>query len=863
MTPERWAVLEPLLDTALELPPERRGGFIAQVTAGDGSLGAELERLVEQCEREHTLLDRPAVERFPVLLGEEAAAGEDIRARLQAGLGDAYTLEGEIGGGGMSRVFVAREAALGRRVVIKTLSPELAAGFSAERFARETRLAASLQQANIVPLLAAGSAEGLPYYTMPYVEGHSLRHRLGQEGALPIAEAVGILRDVARALTYAHAHGVIHRDIKPANVLLSGGTAMVTDFGIAKAFGAARGPGLEDTLTSAGTGLGTAAYMAPEQAAGDPAVDHRADLYAFGCVAYEMLAGRPPFEGDAHEVIAAHFRRTPRPVTELRPDLPPGIAGLIARCMEKDPARRPESAAELLRALDGMAGLPVVRGRWRRPALVALALALVGVAIPLAEHLAGPAPAPPLTLAALPFTNVTHDTTLEVRSQGISDEVLASVGKLPGVRVTGRTAAYAFRGRPHADLGAVERELGARLLLTGTLRQGDGRIIVSAELHDSTGGRTLLSGTFTRDSREFGALTEDVAQAVADTLRARFGGRFGGARTGISTTGTTSAEALDQYLLGQALLKRRGSGVQQSVAAFEHAIALDPRFARAYAALATALQFYPYFVGTPPEEISDRTLNAAHRALELDSSLADAHGALGAAYAKAGHWEESSAEFRRALALQPDNVAAHFNFGRLLVSRGATDEGLAQLEQARALERVSPLISAWLAYGYFVAGRRDAARAEIERAVQLDSTLLPVSNLGALMALAQGRKDEARRLMAAPLPVTTMTNAPYVFARLGDTVTANRLLRAMEANQPRPWFTDAQRASVRLAVGDTAGALAALETCARASGPPCLLLIPIPDPAYDPLRRSPRFAALLRQAGLDVALLTRPHGGRR
>ncbi len=316
----------------------------------------------------------------------------DLRDRLQASLGAAYVLERELGGGGMSRVFVATETALGRKVVIKVLPPELTAGVSVDRFKREIQVAARLQHPHIVPVLSAGEIDGLPYYTMPFVEGASLRARLVR-GPLTVTEAVGLLREVARALSYAHERGVVHRDIKPDNVLLTAGSAVVTDFGIAKALSASRleGPG-SPTLTAMGTSLGTPTYMAPEQAAGDPATDHRADVYAFGCMAYELLAGRPPFHDlTPHKLMAAHMGERPQPLTELRPDAPPVLAELVMRCLEKEPDHRPQSAADLVRVLEtvtssgtAQAALPAVllggRGMLTR-ALAIYAGAFVAVAV--------------------------------------------------------------------------------------------------------------------------------------------------------------------------------------------------------------------------------------------------------------------------------------------------------------------------------------------------------------------------------------------------------------------------------------------------------------------------------------------------
>lgn len=273
--------------------------------------------------------------------------------QLQTSLGSAYRLERELGGGGMSRVFLAHESALGRKVVVKVLHPELAAGVSIDRFRREIQLAAQLQHPHIVPLLSAGESDGLPYFIMPFIVGESLRVKLSRQGELPVIEVVRILRDVVSALAYAHENNIMHRDVKPDNVLLTGGVAVVTDFGVAKALSvSSESPGATN-LTSVGVALGTPTYMAPEQAAGSPQIDHRADLYALGIMAYEMLAGRTPFWGRSVQgMLAAHVIEAPEPIDRLRPALPPVLCALIMQCLAKHPADRPQSAAEVMQVLD-------------------------------------------------------------------------------------------------------------------------------------------------------------------------------------------------------------------------------------------------------------------------------------------------------------------------------------------------------------------------------------------------------------------------------------------------------------------------------------------------------------------------------
>lgn len=315
---------------------------------------------------------------------------DPLAQKLAASLGSTYELRRELGGGGMSRVFLAHDRSLGRDIVVKLLLPELAAGISITRFRREIALAARLQHPNIVTVLTAGEVDGLPYFTMPFVRGESLRTLLERAERVEVRRAIRILRDVACALARAHEEGVVHRDIKPANILLSGGAAMVTDFGVAKALSSSReaedDPG-DSTLTATGTSLGTPDYISPEQATADPAMDHRSDIYSFGVTAYHLLAGQVPFPAASHrEAITAHLTRTPPPLAGAREDVPPALAGLVLRCMEKDPGARPQTADQIVDELDrispdvraqaGVApGARPVRPPWMMRAVVGLLVA--------------------------------------------------------------------------------------------------------------------------------------------------------------------------------------------------------------------------------------------------------------------------------------------------------------------------------------------------------------------------------------------------------------------------------------------------------------------------------------------------------
>ncbi len=461
----------------------------------------------------------------------------DLRQRIQASLSGTHSIERELGGGGMSRVFVATEHRLGRQVVIKVLAPELAAAISAGRFEREIQLAASLQQANILPVISAGEIDGLPFYTMPFVEGESLRARLAT-GAVSLPVAMDILRDVAKALAYAHERGVVHRDIKPDNILLSGRTAVVADFGIAKAIAAAQERPVGATLTQLGTAVGTPAYMAPEQAAGDPDTDHRADVYSFGCMAYELIAGLPPFHGlPPHKLIAAHMRDEPMPIQEVRPDCPPVLARLVMRCLAKDPDDRPSSADELLRELDAVSSLPSsgalppfspARGLFLRAmALYAgafIAVAIVAWLLVDTQGLPEWVFAGALIVMALGFPVVlfTGYTQYVARRIATATPTLTPHGSTVRAGPQGTLAHLAVKASPHVSWARTARGGMAALTVFALLVAG---FLVLRVMGIGPSGSLLAAGKLTKQDRvlvaSFDAASRDsgLAEVVSEAIR--------------------------------------------------------------------------------------------------------------------------------------------------------------------------------------------------------------------------------------------------------------------------------------------------------------------------------------------------------
>ena len=798
----------------------------------------------------------------------------DLRPLLQEALGSAFILERELGGGAMSRVFLASESRLRRKVVVKVLTPELAAGVSADRFEREIVLAAQLSHANIVPVLVAGDANGLPYYTMPFVDGESLRARLATQGPPSRADAISILRDVARALGYAHERGIVHRDIKPDNVLLAGGAALVTDFGIAKAITAARAEAGSSTLTSVGTTLGTPAYMAPEQVTGDPATDVRADIYSFGCLAFELLSGEPPFgRRPSHQMLAAHLAERPPELLAHCADCQPALASLVMRCLEKDPMRRPQSAREILQVLDTVVsqsgeaptGLrPVPRFTARRIGLAAAILFITAAGVVLIQQRrandVGTGATTLRSIAVLPFSNAGGDTSDAYFAEGIAEELATALSKVQGLRVVARNSAFRSGGR-ELDPTEVAKALAVDAFLTGTVRRASDQMRLTARLTRVRDGSLLWSEQYQRQVRDVFAVQDEVTSAIVSALHPQLSAM---AVTTVSagpaaSRGTSDLDAYDLYLRGQHNLRRRGSGIQLAADNFREAIARDSRFARAYSGLSAALELFPYFMAVSPDSVFDGAMAAARRALALDSTLAEAHTSIALAYQHAFQWERAEEAYRRAISVDPNDAAAHMHYARFLLYVARPREALEEAQRAKSLDPYSAVIAAWVTTSFRLAGRLDAALTEAKRAVDLDSANATALANAALALIDAGQPDEARKMadrINPSLPFTWPGVVAYVHAKTGDEAFARRLVHDIESMRPRPWGAETTLAFALLGLGDSTRAVDALEraAAAREMWPSNFSLN---EAMYDAVRRSARFAVLVRHFGLDPSDYTR------
>ena len=736
---------------------------------------------------------------------------------LRQALAEKYAIDREIGSGAMSWVYLARDLRHNRAVALKVLRPELSAVLGAERFLREIRIAAKLHHPHILPLYDSGDAEGLLYFVMPYVAGETLRGRLEREGRLPLDVSLQILREVADALTHAHAQGIVHRDVKPENVLFEAGHAVVSDFGIARAVSVSE----QDALTKAGLILGTPAYMSPEQADGTGEIDGRADVYSLACVFYEMLAGRPPFLGSFERMLYQHLSETPAELSRERPTVPGRLDAVVATAMAKQPVERFATAAAFAAAAAEAAATPS-----RAPASA------------------------DKSIAVLPFTNMSADADNEYFSDGMTEEIISALAQVADLHVASRTSSFAFKGQA-LDIAEVGRKLNVTTVLEGSVRRAGSRIRVTAQLVKVSDGYHLWSERYDRELDDVFAIQEEIAQAIVAKLKAEL---LDGRGRPLVRRATENVEAYTLYLQGRFYWNRRNEGaLERGVECFEQALAIDPDFTLASVGLADSHNIFGFYSLRPPQDAFPKAEAAASRAVKLEPELAEAHAALGYARLYYGwDWDGAEASFRRAIVCDPGYAMAHHYLGNHLVAMGRMAEGKTAFREAMRLEPLSLIINAGLGWAMYYAREYGDAVRQLQSTLEIDASFglahlwlgWSYEQLGRAQKALEAYERAHVHLGGAPLTTAALARAQ---ARLGNRSRAAGTALELEAETAR-YVSPYDVASIHATLEDRDAAFTWLERAF--AGRSHLLVFLHLDPKFDALRTDPRFAEMVARVGI-------------
>ena len=747
----------------------------------------------------------------------------------------------------MSCVYLAHDVRHGRSVALKVLHPELGAAIGADRFLREIQVVARLQHPHIVPLYDSGEASGRLYYVMPYVKGESMRERLKRDGPIKAGEAQRIIREIADALDYAHSEGIVHRDIKPDNIILDDRHAMVTDFGIARALSESGA-----TLTQTGVVIGTPAYMSPEQITSDSTIDGRSDIYSLGCVMFEMLAGKPPFAADSVQaMMVMRFAKAAPSLEAVDANANDAVKAVISRAMQVSPADRFQTAREMLDALDDPAHSQRIQSavstRFKVPTIpvVAGAALLLGAIGWFSWHSgSGPATAPSdvqvASIGVLPFVNRSGDKQMDYFSDGLTDELISALSHVAGLQVAGRASSFSMKGKG-LDTQDAARRLHVAYIVDAGVRSSGSRVRVTWQLVDARTDRALGSGDIDGEIRDAISLQDSMAKTIVDGLRPVIGARNTSA---IRQHQTANPEAHDLYLKGHFYWNQRTTAsMREGINYLKQAIEKDSAYSLAWAELSSAYTLEQVFGDMPPSEAASPGRLAAQKAVELDSTLAEAFTARGMSETF-NDWNPNAglADFDKAIRLDPRN-----SFPRLfrvwpLVMLGRVDEALDELKRAKALDPLSAIINTRMGSVLVYAHRYDEAVVELRKALDLDpGNILARFELGRALSLS-GRSTEAFQHFTDAIDLETghdVAIAALAYGRAGDHARARNILTRLQTRSKERYISAVSLCIAAIGAGDKPLSLDYLEQALKEHS--FFLVFLASDPSFDAIRDEPRF----------------------
>ena len=880
MTPPRLERIEEIFHAALDRAPDQLGAFLDKKCGGDEDLRRKVEELLAAHRQAGTFIETPVA-------ALATSVVEDAKTHSLASHAITnYEILEEIGRGGMGVIYRARHTHSRRIVALKRLvSYHADSRETLERFRREAEAAASLDHPNILPIYDVGQADdGLPFFSMKYAIGGSLQKPDPSLRNQP-RKCVRLVAKVARAVQYAHDHGVLHRDLKPGNILLDGGgEPFVSDFGLAKWLDT------NTDLTRTLTIFGTPGYIAPEQAKGPSAkLTPTADVYSLGAILFDLLTGRPPFLGEHALAVIQQASEEPAPkLRSLAPTLDRDLETICVRCLEREPQARYRSAVDLAVDLERwLEGRPIVARRvsppvhaWRwakrnrqMAAVTAVALCSVMAAIFLffsrgatlsRSSLDSTLPATTAqarTMAVLPFKMVSAEPNDEYLGIGLADTLINQIGGIPQILVRPTDAVQKYAGADTQDPVAAGRELRVESILDGTVQHQGGRLRVTARLLRVEDRATLWSGKFDEKFTNVFALQDAISQEIAGALIRNLRGVD---RQLLTKHHTDNPEAYRAYLKGRYFWnKRTPAGLQQSLDYFRQAIDLDPTYSSAYAGMADAYALLVWQEQLPRNDFIARSKAAATKALDIDETLAEPHASLG--FLKFWYdWDFAGAEseFRRAIELNPGYATAHHWFGEFLGLMGRFDEGLKELRLAQNIDPLSPIINADLGKLLVFARQPNEAIEQLQKALEMDPGF-PLAHL--FLALAYNQKQQPDQAIAelekyANMPGSrTIFKATlgFVYAQTGRTQEATTILNELQGgSSPNQFRSPFEIALVYTGLGKNDQALDWLEK-AETERDPFLIYIKV-DPNFDSLRDDPRFADLAGWLFREGFLARRP-----